>query len=362
MMRTAPVAACDPSFAVAGRPIGPGQPTYIIAEMSGNHGQSFTRAADIVRAAKDAGADAIKLQTYTADTMTLDVRSPLFEIQGESLWSGRHLHDLYGEAYTPWDWQPRLKALAESLGLHCFSTPFDDSSLEFLEDMDVPAHKIASFEANDLPLIRRIARTGKPVIMSTGMATPAEIAEAVAAFRDAGGRQLALLKCTSAYPAPVHTMNLRTIQDLAQTHQVVAGLSDHSLGIAAPVAAVALGANIIEKHFTLSRLDPSPDRAFSLEPAEFRAMVDAVRTAEQALGDVSYALSPKEEANRGFRRSIFVARDVKAGEPLNPDNLRIVRPAHGLEPRHWDAVLGRVATRDLPRGTPLSWNDLEAAA
>lgn len=340
-------------FAVAGRRIGPGCPVYIIAEMSANHGQKFEAAAAIVRAAKAAGADAIKLQTYTPDTMTLDVRSPLFEIGGESLWAGRHLHDLYGEAYTPWEWQPKLKALADELGLHCFSTPFDRSAVQFLEDMDVPAHKVASFELVDLPLIRAIARTGKPTIMSTGMGTKAEVAEAVAAFREAGGTQLALLKCTSAYPAPPEEMNLRTIPYLATEYGVPAGLSDHTLGIAVPVAAVAMGACIIEKHFTLSRAEPGPDSAFSLEPAEFKMMVEAVRVAERSVGTVCFEPSEKERASRMFRRSLFIVRDMRRGEAFTAENVRSLRPAHGLHPRHLEETLGRKATRDIARGTPL---------
>ena len=343
-------------FAIAGRPIGPGHPVYVIAEMSANHNQDYEQAAAIVRAAKDAGADAIKLQTYTPDTMTLDLRTPVFQIGQGTIWEGKNLYELYGEACTPWDWQPRLKRLAESLGLHCFSTPFDASSVDFLEAMDVPAHKIASFELVDLPLVRRVARTGKPVIMSTGMGSLDEVVEAVNAFRDAGGKQLALLKCTSAYPSKPEDMNLRTIPDLATRFGLCAGLSDHTLDITVPVAAVALGACIIEKHFTLSRATPGPDSAFSLEPAEFRAMVDAVRTTERALGRVAYAMSPKEEASRIFRRSLFVVRDLRPGEVFSEDNVRCIRPGCGLLPRHLPEVLGRKASREIARGTPLDWN------
>jgi N-acetylneuraminate synthase len=266
------------------------------------------------------------------------------------------LFDLYGEAFTPWDWQPKLKRVAEQLGLHCFSTPFDASAVEFLEGMDVPAHKIASFELVDLPLIRRVARTGKPVIMSTGMASLEEIDEAVRAFREAGGAQLALLKCTSAYPSRPEEMNLRTIPHLGAAFGVPAGLSDHTLGIAVPVAAVAIGACIIEKHFTLSRSTPGPDSAFSLEPDEFKAMVDAVRTTEAALGKVNYNISPKEEASRVFRRSLFIVENLKAGDVLTDKNVRCIRPGHGLHPRHLPVILGRKASRDVTRGTPLAWD------
>jgi pseudaminic acid synthase len=343
-------------FSIQGREIGDGCPAYVIAEMSANHHHDFNHAVAIVKAAKDAGADAIKLQTYTPATMTLDVRTPVFQIGKGTIWEGRNLFDLYGEAFTPWEWQPKLKRVAEELGLHCFSTPFDASAVEFLEEMGVPAHKIASFELVDLPLIRRVARTGKPVIMSTGMGSLEEIDEAVRAFRGAGGTQLALLKCTSAYPSPAEEMNLRTIPHLSAAFGVPAGLSDHTLGIAVPVAAVALGACIIEKHFTLSRATPGPDSAFSLEPDEFKEMVEAVRAAEAALGRVNYTVSPKEEASRVFRRSLFIVEDLKAGEVLTERNVRCIRPGHGLHPRHLPVVLGRRAARAVPRGTPLAWD------
>ncbi len=343
-------------FTINGREIGAGRSVYIIAEMSANHHHDFEQAAAIVRAAKDAGADAIKLQTYRPDTMTIDARTPSFQIGKGTIWEGRNLFELYGEAYTPWEWQPKLKQMADALGLDCFSTPFDFTAVDFLEQMAVPAHKIASFELVDLPLIRRVARTGKPVIMSTGMGSLEEIDEAVRAFREAGGTQLALLKCTSAYPSPAADMNLRTIPHLGEAFGVPAGLSDHTLGIAVPVAAVALGACIIEKHFTLSRATPGPDSAFSLEPQEFRAMVDAVRAAEQALGRVSYTVSEKEKASRVFRRSLFVVEDVAAGETLTEKNLRCIRPGNGMHPRHLPVVLGRKATSAISRGTPLDWD------
>ena len=347
-----------PSLTIAGRPIGPGHPTYIVAEMSANHGHDFERAVALVHAAHAAGADAIKLQTYTADTLTIDSDREPFQIGKGTLWEGRKLHDLYGEAYTPWDWQPKLKELADSLGLDCFSTPFDDTAVDFLEAMDVPAHKVASFEIVDLGLIRRIAETGKPIILSTGMSTLSEIEDAVATIRATGNDQLALLKCTSAYPSPPEAMNLRTIPHLAEAFGVPAGLSDHTLGTSVPVAAVALGACIVEKHFTLSRNDPGPDSAFSLEPEEFGAMVKAVRTAEKALGRVTYGVGSNESASRVFRRSLFVVADVEEGGVFTTDNIRSIRPGNGLAPKHLDEVLGRRATRHLERGTPLAWDHL----
>jgi N-acetylneuraminate synthase len=338
------------------RQIGPGHPVYVIAEMSANHGQSLDQAIALVRAAKAAGADAIKLQTYTADTLTIDCDQEPFRIAGGTLWDGRTLHDLYTEAATPWDWHPKLKAVADELGLDFFSTPFDATAVDFLEGLGVPAHKVASFELVDLPLLRKVAATGKPVILSTGMAALEEIEESVRVLRQSGCAQLALLKCTSAYPAPPEEMNLRTIPDLAQRFGVPAGLSDHTLGIAVPVAAVTLGACLVEKHFTLSRQSPGPDSAFSLEPAEFKAMVEAIRVAEKARGAVNYTLTASEERSRVFRRSLFVVRDVKRGEPFTADNVRCIRPGRGLHPRHLEEVLGRPAACDVARGTPLAWS------
>jgi N-acetylneuraminate synthase len=335
--------------------IGDGAPCYIIAELSANHGQDFERAVQLVRAAQAAGADAVKLQTYTPDTLTINCDREPFHIGKGTIWEGKSLYALYGEAFTPWEWQPKLKAIAEDLGMDCFSTPFDSTAVDFLERMDVPAYKIASFELVDLPLIRRVACTGRPGIMSTGMASLAEIDEAVRTWREAGGGALALLKCTSAYPSPPSEMNLRTIAHLAEAFGVPAGLSDHTLGIAVPVAAVAVGARIIEKHFTLSRAQPGPDSAFSLEPAEFKMMVEAVRTTQQALGQISYELTAGEKASRMFRRSLFVVRDMKAGEPFTPENLRSIRPGHGLAPKHLPALLGCRAAHDVLRGTPMSW-------
>lgn len=347
------------NFQIASRSIGPRKPIYIVAEMSGNHGQSFQQASEIVRAAREAGADAIKLQTYTADTLTIPSRKPCFVIGEGTLWSGRTLHDLYSEAYTPWEWQPKLMALANKLGMDCFSTPFDDSSVDFLEQMQVPAYKIASFELVDDGLLKRVARTGKPVIMSTGMATLDDIDHAVQTLRDGGCTQLTLLKCTSAYPCPPEEVHLRAIPDLATRFEVPVGLSDHTLGIAVPVAAIGLGACLIEKHFTISRSVPGPDAAFSLEPHEFRAMVDAVRTAQKALGEVLYGAGPREAKSRAFRRSLFVVSDVRKGEPFTRENLRSIRPGYGLPPRYFDEVLGCRATSDVESGTPLTWELVE---
>jgi pseudaminic acid synthase len=340
---------------IAGRTIGGGHPVYLIAEVSANHHGDFEQAAKIIHAAKDAGADAIKLQTYTADTMTIASGRPEFRIQG-TIWEGRNLHDLYQEAYTPWEWQPRLKKIADDLGMDLFSTPFDATAVDFLEDMRVPAHKLASFELVDIPLIQKMARTGKPLIMSTGMATVEEIEEAVHAARVAGASEIALLKCTSAYPATAEDMNLRTIPELARRFEVPAGLSDHSMNLAVPVSAVALGACIIEKHITLSRAEPGPDSQFSLEPNEFKAMAEAVRVAEKALGEVRIGCGRNEEASRVYRRSLFVVEDVKRGELFTAENIRSIRPAHGLHTRHLPEVLGRRAAQDIEQGTPLSWN------
>ena len=340
---------------IEGRRIGAGHPTYIIAELSANHQNDFNTAAALVRAAKAAGADAVKVQTYTADTITIACGSEHFQIGRGTIWEGRNLHDLYSEASMPWDWQPKLKELADELGIHFFSSPFDDSAVEFLQTMGVGAYKIASFELVDLPLIRKVAATGKPIIISTGMATADEIHEAITAARGAGANQIALLKCTSAYPASPEEMNLRTIPDMAERFQLPVGLSDHTMGIATPVAAVALGACVVEKHFTLSRSVPGPDSAFSLEPDEFKAMADAIRVAERSLGTANYCVSESEEKSRVFRRSLFVVRDMEKGEPFTADNIRSIRPGYGLHTRHYEEVLGKFAACGIQRGTPLNW-------
>jgi pseudaminic acid synthase len=346
------------NFKMQSRSMGPEFDSYIIAEMSANHGQSFEAALELVRAAKQAGADAIKLQTYTPETITIDSRRPEFLIGKGTLWEGRNLYELYAEAYTPWEWQPKLKLEAEKLGMDCFSTPFDETAVDFLEEMNVPAYKIASFELVDTQLLKKVAATGKPVLMSTGMATLAEIDEAVRTLREAGCAQIALLKCTSAYPSLPEDMNLRTIPHLAEAFNLPVGLSDHTLGISVPVAAVALGACIIEKHLTLRRSDGGPDAAFSLEPDEFRAMVEAVRVTEKALGKVSYEVSEKEQASRVFRRSLFVVKDLKAGDEFTIENIRSIRPGHGLPTKYLPVFLQKKAAVAIPRGTPLGWDHL----
>lgn len=346
--------AMGTTIKIGERTIGSGNAVYVIAEVSANHHQDFDQAAQIIRAAKDAGADAVKLQTYTADTMTIASNRREFQIQG-TVWDGRHLHDLYREAYTPWEWQPSLKEIANGLGLDLFSSPFDSTAVDFLESMDVPAYKLASFELVDIPLIQKMAHTGKPLVMSTGMATLEEIEEAVQAAREAGGEQIALLKCTSAYPAPSEEMNLRTIPELERRFDVPVGLSDHTLGIAVPVAAIALGASIIEKHLTLSRSTPGPDSEFSLEPPEFMALVEAVRVAEKALGTVRFGPGEKESSGKVFRRSLYVVREVKSGEVFTTENVRSIRPGLGLHTRHLTEILGRRAACDIARATPLSW-------
>lgn len=327
---------------------------YVIAELSANHNGDIERAEAIIRQAADAGADAVKLQTYTADTMTIPCDNEYFRIKG-TLWEGRTLHELYQQAHTPWEWHPRLMALANELGMACFSTPFDASAVDFLEELNVPCYKVASFEVVDIPLLKRIAATGKPVIMSTGMASLAEIDEAVRTLRQGGTSDLVLLKCTSAYPAPPEAMNLRTIPHLAEAFGCRAGLSDHSPGSAAAVAAVALGACAIEKHFTLSRSGGGPDDSFSMEPEEFKAMIRDIRLVEKALGTVNYERTQKEQESVVFRRSLFVVRDIKEGEMFTAENVRSIRPGHGLHTRHLEDVLGRRAAKNIAKGTPLAW-------
>jgi len=342
---------------ICGREIGDGQPVYVVAELSANHNQNFEQAVELVEAAAAAGADAVKMQTYTPDTMTLDCDSEIFRVGEGTLWAGRSLYDLYREAQTPWKWQPKLMDRARGLGMAFFSTPFDQSAVAFLEDMGVGAYKVASFELVDLPLIRCVARTGKPMILSTGMATLAEIEEAVAAVRSEGAEQLALLKCTSAYPAEVGAANLRTIPVLGDLFGIPIGVSDHSLGMAVPTVAVSLGASIVEKHLTLTRSIPGPDAPFSLEPSEFREMVEAVRSVSGALGDVRFGPTESEEPSGRFRRSLFVVENIKLGESLTPANIRSIRPGLGLPPKYLDVVMGGRATRKLSRGTPLRWGD-----
>ena len=336
---------------------------YLIAEMSGNHNQSLDRALAIVDAAAHAGADAIKLQTYTADTMTLAIDHPDFRIEDpDSLWHGRSLHELYDEAHTPWAWHAPILERARKQGLACFSTPFDASAVDFLESLDIPAYKIASFECTDLALIRRVARTGKPLILSTGMATLAEIDATVRCAREAGAGPLVLLKCTSSYPAsPVHS-NVRTLEALRTAFGCEVGLSDHTLGCGAAIAAVALGATVIEKHFTLSRAEGGVDAAFSMEPTEFALLRAETERAWQALGEVQFGGNASEAGSRVFKRSLYVVEDLKAGETLSTRNLRAIRPGHGLPPACLDTLIGLRVARDVARGTPMHWSLLKPDA
>lgn len=342
---------------IADRPVGMGERPYLIAEMSGNHNQSLTRALEIVDAAAASGADAIKLQTYTADTMTLDLRSPGFVIDDpNSLWNGRQLYELYDEAHTPWEWHEPIMAHARTLGLDCFSSPFDNSAVDFLESLGVPAYKVASFEMTDLPLVAKVASAGKPMIISTGMASVSEIGDSITAARAAGNADLTILKCTSTYPATPENSNLRTIRNMAETFGVSVGLSDHTLGIGVAVAAVAQGVCIIEKHFTLSRDDGGVDSAFSMEPSEFRMLREECDRAWQAMGRITYGGTKAEEASKQFRRSLYIAQDMAAGDILTADNLRAVRPGFGLEPKYMGDLLGKPVGRALSAGTPASWS------
>ncbi len=345
------------TFQAGRRRIGAGCQPFLIAELSANHRQQLAQAHQLIEAAADAGADAVKLQTYTPDTITLPAHTPPFRV-GKGLWEGRYLHDLYGEAMTPWEWHAELAAHARARGLVCFSTPFDETAVDFIaREMRPPVYKIASFEVNHLPLLRKVGRTGKPVIMSTGMATEAEIAVAARTLRSAGCPALVLLKCVSAYPARPEDFNLRSLRTLQDTFRAPAGLSDHTMSDEVALGAVALGAVAIEKHLTLHRADGGVDSGFSLEPAEFKRMATAVRTLHAALGSTALGPTAQDRGQRRFRRSIFVAQDIARGEELTAVNLRIVRPADGLDPARWDDVLGRKARRHLKAGTPLRAGD-----
>ncbi len=347
-------------IAIAGRMIGTAHSPLIIAEMSGNHNQSLERAIAIVESAARSGVHAVKLQTYTADTITLDSDQEEFLISDlNSLWKGYSLHSLYQKAYTPWEWHEPIFRRCRELGLICFSTPFDETAVDFLETLEVPCYKIASFENVHLPLIRKVAATGKPLIMSTGMATVAELDEAVNTARQAGCSDLILLKCTSTYPASPESSNIKTIPHLRELFNVEVGLSDHTLGVGAAVAAVALGATVIEKHFTLSRAEGGVDAAFSMEPEEMALLVREAGRAHQSLGTVSYGPSSAERRSMVFRRSLYVSADMAAGEKFTPENLRIVRPGLGIHPRYYEMFLGKRAARDVRKGTPVSWDLLE---
>jgi len=348
-------------FAIGNRRIGLGSSPYVIAEMSGNHNQSLARALEIVDAAAAAGAHAIKLQTYTADTITLDIRKGEFQITDKnSLWSGQSLHDLYSKAYTPWEWHAPIMRRAAERGLACFSSPFDETAVDFLERLNVPAYKIASFENNHLPLIKKVARTGKPIIISTGMATLAELEEAVTTARKHGCSRIVLLKCTSSYPSSPENTNLITIPHLRELFGAPVGLSDHTMGIGVAIASVALGASVIEKHFTLNRADGGVDSAFSIEPEELSALVIETDRAWKSLGAVTYGPTESELNSLIFRRSIYIAAEMKAGEVFTTKNLRVVRPANGLHPRFYEQLLGRRINRDAEVGTPMSWGHLRS--
>lgn len=337
--------------------IGKGKVPFIIAEMSGNHNQSLDRALAIVDAAAEAGAHAIKLQTYTADTMTIDLKEGEFFISDpNSLWVGQSMHTLYGKAYTPWEWHAPIMERAKAKGLVCFSSPFDESAVDFLETLDVPAYKIASFECVDLPLIRKAAATGKPLIISTGMATIPEIGEAVETAHNAGCKDLVLLKCTSTYPASPENINLRTIAHMRELFGCEVGLSDHTMGIGVAVAAVAFGATVIEKHFTLSRAEGGVDAAFSLEPDELAALVVETKRAWQAIGEVKYGPTEVEVKARLRRRSLYIGQDMEVGDMLTPQNLRRIRPGHGLAPKYYNELLGKQVTRKVAKGTPVTWD------
>ncbi|GAL83269.1 pseudaminic acid synthase [Sporocytophaga myxococcoides] len=343
---------------IANKEIGDSSPVFIIAELSANHGQQLNVALDTVKAARDTGADAIKLQHYLPDTITLNCDNQYFQIKQGTIWDGTTLHKLYQEAYMPWEWTEAIMKTAEECGLICFSSPFDSTAVDLLETFDVPAYKIASFEINDIPLIKLVASKGKPVIISTGIATLADIELAVKTCRDAGNNQIALLKCTSAYPALPEEMNLRTIPNLKETFNVVTGLSDHTLGIGVPVASVALGAKIIEKHFILDKSLGGPDASFSLNPVQFTEMVNAVREVEKALGTVNYDLSAKSIKNKEFSRSLFIVKDVKEGELVSKENVKSIRPGFGMHTKHYETVLGMRFRKDLSKGTPLSFDQL----
>ena len=347
------------SIAIDGRTIGPKARPYLIAEMSGNHNHSLERALEIVTAAAESGADAVKLQTYTADTMTLDCDGPGFVIEDEkSLWHQRQLYELYVEAHTPWDWHAPIIEHCNKLGIHCFSTPFDATAVDFLEELGVPAYKIASFEVIDLPLIRKVAATGKPIILSTGMASVVEIGEALRTCREAGNDQLVLLKCTSTYPATPENTNIITIPNMRETFDCLIGLSDHTMGTGVSVAATALGAVLIEKHFTLARVDGGVDSAFSMEPREMGALREETERAWQSLGKVTYGGTEAEDNSRQFRRSLYVAEDMEKGQMFDEKNLRSVRPGFGLKPKHYDVLLGKRVNRSLKKGTPVNWDQI----
>ena len=333
--------------------------TFIVAEISANHLHSFDNAVKLIHEAKKAGADAVKFQTYTPDTITIDCNNEYFQIKQGTIWDGITLYELYKDAYTPWEWQPKLKKIAEEEGLIWFSSPFDKTAVDFLEEINVPAYKVASFEINDIPLIEYIASKGKPIIISTGIAKLSDIEEALSACYRMGNSQVALLKCTSAYPSPLEDINLRVIPNMKETFGVIVGLSDHTLGHTVPLGAVALGAKIVEKHFTLSRADGGPDAKFSMEPDEFKDMVLRIRELEKALGSVTYELTEKQKNSRVFSRSLFFTEDIKKGELITEKNMKSIRPGYGLHPKYYYEILGKRATKDIKKGTPVDWRYIE---
>jgi pseudaminic acid synthase len=340
---------------IGSRIIGEDEPVFIVAEISANHLQDYSLAEKTIEAARDAGADAVKLQTYTPDTITLDCDSEDFKLRG-TIWEGKTLYQLYQEAYTPWEWQPKLKEFAEDMGLICFSSPFDRTAVDFLEAMNVPAYKVASFEITDIPLIEYIASRKKPVVISTGIAEISDIEDALDACKRNNNDEVILLKCTSAYPTPLSEVNLLAIPDLSSRFSVLVGLSDHTLGLSVPVAAVTLGACLVEKHLTMNRNLGGPDANFSLEPNEFETMVKTIREVEEALGEASYTLTDNMKRSREFSRSLYVTRDIIKGEPFTSDNVRSVRPGYGLPPKNLRKILGRKAKKSIKKGTPMAWN------
>jgi len=349
----------DKYIEIADKKIGENHPVFIIAELSANHLQSYDKAVELIHEAKKAGADAVKLQTYTPDTITIDCDNEYFQIKQGTIWDGTTLYKLYEEAYTPWEWQPKLKKMAEDEGLILFSSPFDNTAVDFLEEMNVPAYKIASFEITDIPFIEYIASKGKPIIMSTGISTLSDIEEAIAACERMGNNQVALLKCTSAYPSPLEDINLKVIPNMKDTFNTVVGLSDHTLGHTVALGAVALGAKVVEKHFTLSRANGGPDAKFSMEPDEFKEMVNRIRDLEKALGEVTYKLTEKQRKSREHSRSLFVVKDMKKGEIFTEENVRSIRPGFGLETKYITEILGKKAKCDIKKGTPMRWDLVE---
>lgn len=332
---------------------------FIIAEMSGNHNMSYDKAIEIIKEAKKAGANAIKLQTYTADTITIDCNNDLFMTQNDSLWSGMTLYELYKKAYTPWEWQEGLKKFAEEIGILCFSSPFDLTAVDFLENLNVPAYKIASFEITDIPLIRKVAKTGKPIIISTGIAELSDIELALKTCKEEGNNNVILLKCTSAYPAPYNEMNIRVIPNMIDTFECIVGLSDHSIGSEVAVASVALGAKVVEKHLTINRCDGGPDAEFSMEPDEFALMVKQIRNVEKALGKTTYKLTPKQINSRNDSRSLFAVKDIKEGELITEINVRSIRPGNGMHTKYYEEIIGKKSRGFIPKGTPIDWKYIE---